>query len=201
MQLTQAKADTSSNLLSKCFLCHFSISLTTSSGPVGIIIRFISFSDRDFRNVSLAFLKATMVAVSPAFGTGDVDRLIGDGARSFGQASRLTTALVPMTMKDLPELEGRKSFDQGWLRKRCNGITLFSAFPAYAAYPAFSPATKTTRSLTGQTGPYASASKQEILSSSMSMCISPRNHFVPYTKCLSSPLSQISHVRRLILGR
>lgn len=86
-------------LLSECFLCHFSISLTTSSGPVGIIIRFISFSDRDFRNVSLAFLKATMVAVSPAFGTGGVDRLIGDGARSFGEGSWLTTALISMTMK------------------------------------------------------------------------------------------------------
>lgn len=52
-----------------------------------------------------------MVAVSPAFGTGDADRLIGDGARSFGEGSWLTTALVPMTMKDLPELEGRKSSD------------------------------------------------------------------------------------------
>lgn len=61
-----------------------------SSGPVGIMIRFISFSDRDFRYVSLAFLKATMVAVSPAFGTGEVDRLTGVCARSAGERARLT---------------------------------------------------------------------------------------------------------------
>ena len=46
-------------------------------------MRFISFSERDFRKVSLAFLKARIVAVSPAFGNGDVDRLLGDGARSL----------------------------------------------------------------------------------------------------------------------
>ena len=49
------------------------------------MIRFISFSDRDFRYVSLAFLKATLVAVSPAFGTGDVDRLMGDCGGSIGE--------------------------------------------------------------------------------------------------------------------
>lgn len=53
-------------------------------------MRFISFSDRDFRKVSLAFLKARIVAVSPAFGNGDVDRLLGDGARSLGEDARLT---------------------------------------------------------------------------------------------------------------
>ena len=64
----------------------------TSSGPVGIIIRFMSFSDKDFRNVSLAFLKATIVAAFPTFGTGDVDRPIVDEPRSFGEGCRLTTA-------------------------------------------------------------------------------------------------------------
>ena len=56
------------------------------------MIRFKSFSERDFRNVFLAFLKATIVAVSLASGTGDVDRLIGDRARAFGEGARLTTA-------------------------------------------------------------------------------------------------------------
>ena len=68
------------------------MSLTTSSGPVGTIIRFISFSERDFRYVSLAFLKAMIVAVSPAFGTGDVDRLRGDIAQSTGGGARLIAA-------------------------------------------------------------------------------------------------------------
>ena len=54
------------------------------------MIRFISFSERDFRYVSLAFLKATIVAVSPAFGTGDVDRLMGVRARILGEGARLT---------------------------------------------------------------------------------------------------------------
>ena len=46
------------------------------------MIPFMSFSDKDFRNVSRAFLKATMVAVTSAFGTGDVGRWVGDDARS-----------------------------------------------------------------------------------------------------------------------
>lgn len=54
------------------------------------MIRFISFSERDFRYVSLAFLKATTVAVSPAFGTGDVDRLMGVRARTLGEGALLT---------------------------------------------------------------------------------------------------------------
>lgn len=41
--------------------------------------------------MSLAFLKATIVAVSPIFGTGVVDRLIGDRARPTGEGARLTT--------------------------------------------------------------------------------------------------------------
>lgn len=52
------------------------------------MIRFMSFSDRDFRYVSLAFLKATIVAVSPAFGTGDVDRPMGDKLRSTEEGTR-----------------------------------------------------------------------------------------------------------------
>lgn len=32
-----------------------------------------------------------MVAVSPAFGIGDEDRLMGDRARSIGKRARLTT--------------------------------------------------------------------------------------------------------------
>ena len=56
------------------------------------MIHFTSFSDRDFREVSLAFLKATIVAVSPALGTGDVERLIGEGTRSSRKGSLLTTA-------------------------------------------------------------------------------------------------------------
>ena len=56
------------------------------------MIRFISFSDKDFRNVSLAFLKATIVAVSLGFDTGDGDRPIGDDPEPFGEGSRLTTA-------------------------------------------------------------------------------------------------------------
>ena len=55
------------------------------------MIRFISFSDRDFRYVSLAFLKATVVAVSPALGTEEVDRLVGDCGRSPGESVSLTT--------------------------------------------------------------------------------------------------------------
>lgn len=44
------------------------------------MIPFISFSDKDFRYVSRAFLKATMVAVTSVFGTGDVG--MGDDVRS-----------------------------------------------------------------------------------------------------------------------
>lgn len=53
------------------------------------MIRFISFSDRDLRYVSLAFLKATIVAVSPAFGIGDVERLMEDCGRSTRFDARL----------------------------------------------------------------------------------------------------------------
>ena len=49
------------------------------------MIPFISFSDKDFRNVSRAFLKATMVAVTSAFGAGDAGRWMGDDARSTGK--------------------------------------------------------------------------------------------------------------------
>ena len=59
------------------------------------MIRFISFPDRDFRYVSLAFLKALIVAVSPAFSTGDVDRLMGDRARSTREGAGLTTVTGP----------------------------------------------------------------------------------------------------------
>ena len=47
------------------------------------MIFFGLFSDRGFRNVSLAFLKATMEAVFVDFCTGDVDELIGHGCNSI----------------------------------------------------------------------------------------------------------------------
>ena len=52
----------------------------------------MSFSDKDFLNVSLACRKATIMAAFPTFGPGDVDWPIGDEPGSSEEGSRLTTA-------------------------------------------------------------------------------------------------------------
>ena len=72
------------------------------------MVRFISFSDRDFRYVSLALLKATIVAASY------VDRLMRGCARSLGKGARLTRVAGFMTLKGMPYLEYIQSSDRGW---------------------------------------------------------------------------------------
>lgn len=63
-------------LLFPCLLCHVSISLRTSYGPAGIIIRSKSLSGNDFLYVSLAFRQANIAVVSLFLLAGDAARLL-----------------------------------------------------------------------------------------------------------------------------
>ena len=142
-----------------------------------------------------------MVAVSPAFGTGDVDRLIGDGARSCGGGSWLTTALVSMMMKDLPYLEGRKSFDQGWLRKRRKGTSLPQPSRASATPPS---SLRYNEDLSEKPVPQSRLLlSRKYLSSNMSMCTFSAQPFGTYTltSTMASKSAQPNILRTLLSSR